>query len=74
MSPTKVFIVFDWYQQIIVGSYSSLEKAKEYAEYYEVDCKRLGREAKWMIIENIVDGDPTPYSNVVYDDCFENQK
>lgn len=73
MSPS-VFIVFDWYQGKIVGTYSSLEKAKEFAGYYEVDCKRLGREAKWTVIENTVDADPTQYSNVVYDDAYENEK
>ena len=73
MSPS-VFIVFDWYQGKIVGTYSSLEKAKEYAGYYVVDCKRLGREAKWMVIENTIDADPTQHSNVVYDDAYENAK
>lgn len=74
MSPTKVFIVFDWYQNQIVGSYSSLEKAKESATEYEMVSKRLGREVKWTVIQNFIDADPTPFSNVVYDDCYENQK
>lgn len=69
-----VFIVFDWYQNRIVGTYSSLEKAKKLAEEYSANSKRLGTESKWEVIENIIDADPTPYSNIIYDDCFENQK
>ena len=74
MSPTKVFVVFDWYRQQIVGSYSSLEKAKEFAAEHEVFSKRSGNEVRWVVIENIIDADPTSTSNIVYHDCYENQK
>ena len=74
MSPTKVFILFDWYNSQVVGTYSSLEKAKESGAEYEVVSERLGKKAKWMVIENIVDADPTPHPNIVYDDCYENEK
>jgi hypothetical protein len=72
MSSIPVFIVFDWYQNVIAGTYSSLEKAKEFAQEYSAHCKIKGKQAKWVIIENEVDGDPTHYSNIVYDDDFEN--
>jgi len=73
-SADKVFILFDWYNSEVVGSYSSLEKAKESGEEYEAISKRAGKEAKWLVIQTVLDADPTLYSNIVYDDCYENQK
>jgi hypothetical protein len=73
MSPS-VFILFDWYQGQVVGTYSSLELAKESGKEYEVISKKAGKEAKWTVIENVIDADPTLYSNIVYDDSYENQK
>lgn len=74
MSPTKVFIVFDWYQSQIIGTYSSLEKAKDVAEEHEAYCKNFDTEVKWFIVENYIDGEPTRYSNVVYDHAYENKE
>ena len=73
MSPS-LFILFDWYQSQVVGTYSSLEKAKESGKEYEVISKIAGKEVKWTIIQTVLDADPTLYSNIVYDDSYENQK